>query len=70
VVWIRAEKRELSHERSMFEYLKGRLYNAIPDVYNEEAECHLLKAVSEKRITYLNLCLVYFLLLILSTRLN
>ncbi|KAH0698880.1 hypothetical protein KY284_013095 [Solanum tuberosum] len=30
--------------QSQYECLKGRLYNAIPDVYNEEAECHLLKA--------------------------
>ncbi|KAH0711350.1 hypothetical protein KY289_007309 [Solanum tuberosum] len=39
------EKRELNHERAMFECLKGRFYNAIPDVYKEEAECHLLKAI-------------------------
>ncbi|KAH0717102.1 hypothetical protein KY285_013133 [Solanum tuberosum] len=31
--------------QSQYECLKGRLYNAIPDVYNEEAECHLLKAL-------------------------
>ncbi|WMV14504.1 hypothetical protein MTR67_007889 [Solanum verrucosum] len=30
--------------QSQYECLKGRLYNAIPDVYKEEAECHLLKA--------------------------
>lgn len=40
----------------MFEYLKGRFYNAIPDVYKEEAERHLLKAVSERRIAYLMCC--------------
>ncbi|KAL3344288.1 hypothetical protein AABB24_023623, partial [Solanum stoloniferum] len=38
------EKRELNRERAMFEYLKGRFYNAIADVYKEEAERHLLKA--------------------------
>ncbi|KAK6796535.1 hypothetical protein RDI58_004236 [Solanum bulbocastanum] len=37
-------KRQLEYECLMFEYLKGRLYNAIPDVYKEEAECHLVKA--------------------------
>ncbi|KAG5611729.1 hypothetical protein H5410_023010 [Solanum commersonii] len=41
----RQEKRELNHERAMFECLKGRFYNAIPDVYKKEAECHLLKAI-------------------------
>ncbi|XP_015165560.1 tetratricopeptide repeat protein 5-like [Solanum tuberosum] len=38
------EKRELNHERAIFEYLKGRFYNAIPDVYKEEAERHLVNA--------------------------
>ncbi|KAG5620814.1 hypothetical protein H5410_006032, partial [Solanum commersonii] len=38
-----------------FEYLKGRFYNAIPDVYKKEAEHHLQNAVSERSITYLNL---------------
>ncbi|XP_010315732.1 uncharacterized protein [Solanum lycopersicum] len=38
------EKRELSHESSMFEYLKGRLYNAVPDVYKEKAERYLVNA--------------------------
>ncbi|XP_015064991.1 tetratricopeptide repeat protein 5-like [Solanum pennellii] len=41
---VPAEKRELNRECAMFEYLKGRFYNAIPDVYKEEAERHLLKA--------------------------
>ncbi|KAG5621124.1 hypothetical protein H5410_006342 [Solanum commersonii] len=44
VVRIHAEKRELNHERAMFECLKGRFYNAILVVYKKEAECHLLKA--------------------------
>ncbi|XP_059294532.1 uncharacterized protein LOC132047514 [Lycium ferocissimum] len=38
---IPQEKRQSEHERSTFAYLKGRLYNAVPDVYKEEAERHL-----------------------------
>ncbi|XP_015165570.1 uncharacterized protein [Solanum tuberosum] len=39
------EKRESNRERTVFEYLKGRFYNAIPDVYKEEAERHLQKSI-------------------------
>ncbi|KAJ8550171.1 hypothetical protein K7X08_033878 [Anisodus acutangulus] len=41
---IPQEKRQSESERSMFAYLKGRLYNAIPDVYKEEAEHYLVEA--------------------------
>uniref|UniRef100_A0A3Q7EZK2 Tetratricopeptide repeat protein 5 OB fold domain-containing protein n=1 Tax=Solanum lycopersicum TaxID=4081 RepID=A0A3Q7EZK2_SOLLC len=41
---LQIEKKELSHERAMFEYIKGRIFNAIPDVYKEEAEYHLVNA--------------------------
>ncbi|KAH0700945.1 hypothetical protein KY284_015160 [Solanum tuberosum] len=39
------EKRESNRERTVFEYIKGRFYNAIPDVYKEEAERHLQKSI-------------------------
>ncbi|KAG5620768.1 hypothetical protein H5410_005986 [Solanum commersonii] len=67
---IPQEKRQSTYEISMFEYLKGRFYNAIPNVYKEEAEHHLMNAISERRITYLNLCFISFLLLILSIGLD
>ncbi|TMW91897.1 hypothetical protein EJD97_013760 [Solanum chilense] len=47
---IPKEKRELDHEDAMLEYLKGRFYNAIPDVYNEKAEHHLRKATDLKSL--------------------
>ncbi|KAG5620755.1 hypothetical protein H5410_005973, partial [Solanum commersonii] len=39
------EKRESNRECTVFEYLKGRFYNAILDVYKEEAESHLQKSI-------------------------
>ncbi|KAH0771869.1 hypothetical protein KY290_015850 [Solanum tuberosum] len=47
---IPQEKRELNHEHAMFEYLKGRFYNAIPDVYKKEAEHHLQNATESKSL--------------------
>ncbi|KAJ8550125.1 hypothetical protein K7X08_033832 [Anisodus acutangulus] len=40
------EKKQSESERSMFAYLKGRLYNAVPDVYKEEAEHYLVEATN------------------------
>uniref|UniRef100_A0A7N0TFW3 Tetratricopeptide repeat protein 5 OB fold domain-containing protein n=1 Tax=Kalanchoe fedtschenkoi TaxID=63787 RepID=A0A7N0TFW3_KALFE len=41
---IPLEKRRLSHQRSMFEYLRGKILDVFPE-YNKEAEDHLSKAV-------------------------
>ncbi|XP_027770304.1 tetratricopeptide repeat protein 5-like [Solanum pennellii] len=39
------ENRESNRERTLFEYLKGRFYNAVPGVYKKEAESHLQKSI-------------------------
>ena len=76
MIQIRAENRETNRERTLFEYLKERFYNAVPGVYKKEAESHLEKSVSERRIAYLMCCLllslhmVYFSLCLVSIRLK
>ncbi|XP_069150398.1 COP1-interactive protein 1-like [Solanum lycopersicum] len=39
------ENRETNRERTLFEYLKERFYNAVPGVYKKEAESHLQKSI-------------------------
>lgn len=59
--WYDAEKRKMPGQRAIYEYLRGKVFDVLPE-YKKEAEDHLSKAVSSVKSFFSSFLFLGFLL--------